>query len=288
MVDSTYPYKNLVFEGGGVKGLAYLGALEVLDSKGITPQIQRVAGASAGAITACLVSLGYTSAEIREIMLNLDFTKFEDGGLEGPVRIVEQYGWFKGDFFLNFIEDKIAAKTGNSRATFADLKAPQYKQLYVVGTDLTTQLSVVFSADQSADMPVADAVRISMSIPLFFAARKLNDNIYCDGGVLNNYPLTLFDVPDDTTNWETLGFHLDNLGQPPIHKINDLPGFIGNVYEAIINIQVDLLMSEPDDVKRSVFIDNLGIKTTDFHLTQAQKLALVESGRSATLKYLSK
>ena len=88
------------------------------------------------------------------------------------------------------------------------------------------------------------------------------------------------------TNTETLGFHLDNLSHPPIYAIENLFHFIGDVYEAIINIQRDLLMSNPDDVKRSVFIDNLGIKTTDFHLTEAQKTALIESGRDATEKYL--
>jgi NTE family protein len=46
----AYPFTNLVFEGGGVKGVAYGGVLEVLDQQGILDQIQNVAGTSAGAI----------------------------------------------------------------------------------------------------------------------------------------------------------------------------------------------------------------------------------------------
>ena len=42
-------FKNLVFEGGGVKGIAYAGALQVLETQNGMPDIKRVAGTSAGA-----------------------------------------------------------------------------------------------------------------------------------------------------------------------------------------------------------------------------------------------
>lgn len=44
-----YPFKHLVFEGGGVKGIAWVGASEVLEQKGVLPDIERVGGTSAGA-----------------------------------------------------------------------------------------------------------------------------------------------------------------------------------------------------------------------------------------------
>ncbi len=294
----SYPFRNLIFEGGGVKGIAYAGALEILELEGITPQVERVGGASAGAITATMLSLGYTAAEIKQLMLSMDFTEFEDSGLTGIERIVTHYGWFKGDYFLHFIEQQIERKTGDARATFSALVGrPAFKALYVMGTDLSTQRSITFSAERTPEMAVADAVRISMSIPLFFASRTYEDNVYCDGGVLNNYPLTIFDYQkyltrptgdpeEEITNPETLGFHLDNMGAPPVHPIHNLHQFIGEVYEALVNIQSDLLMSQPDDVARSVFINNLGIRTTDFHLTDAQKLALMEEGKTATATYL--
>lgn len=43
-----YPYKNLVFKGGGIRGIAYVGVIEVLDENDILQQIERVAGTSAG------------------------------------------------------------------------------------------------------------------------------------------------------------------------------------------------------------------------------------------------
>jgi NTE family protein len=302
MSTGYYPYKNLAFEGGGVKGVAYGGALEVLEHSQITPQIERVAGTSAGAITATLVSLGYTAAEFNDIMMSIDFKKLEDGSdLGGPLRLIEDYGWFKGDYFLNLMESYIEQKVGDGRATFGDLAGKGgFKDLHVFGTDLSQQAVQEFSNQTTPDVAVADAVRISMSIPFFFEARSYADNVYCDGGVLNNYPVSAFDEqytaadPETghtmlhrTPNPETLGFHLDNLDQPPPRPVDNVRRFAGSVFDAILNIQNILLKTNPGDERRTVFINDLGVKTTDFQLSDLTKHQLIEQGRIATAKYLN-
>ena len=111
-----YNFKNYVFEGGGVKGLAYVGALKVLEQKGIHKSIERVAGASAGAICALLVALNYSSKEIQEILWHLDFNNFMDsnwGVIRNTQRLIDDYGWYKGDFFEEWIEKVIKDKTGS-------------------------------------------------------------------------------------------------------------------------------------------------------------------------------
>jgi NTE family protein len=60
LAQQNYSYKNLVLEGGGVRGLAYAGAFSVLEKKGILQQIENVAGSSAGSIAGMLVCVGYT------------------------------------------------------------------------------------------------------------------------------------------------------------------------------------------------------------------------------------
>ena len=59
----SYHFKNLVFEGGGVKGIAYVGAMEILEKRGILQNIERVGGTSAGAINAVLLALNYSNIE---------------------------------------------------------------------------------------------------------------------------------------------------------------------------------------------------------------------------------
>lgn len=310
MSNGNYQFKNLVFEGGGVKGIAYGGAVEVLEQLHITPQIERVAGTSAGAITAAMISLNYTAAEFTDIMLNLPFEKFEDGSdLGGPIRLIEHYGWFKGDYFLNLMESYIEAKTGDGRATFRDLaekyRERRFKDLYVFGTDLSQQAVQEFSYRKTPDVAVADAVRISMSIPFFFEARLYEqdgeNNVYCDGGVLNNYPISTFDEqytdtdPDfghtmlhRTPNPATLGFHLDNFNGSPPRPINSVRRFAVGVFEAILDIQNILLKTNPGDERRTVFINDLGVKTTDFQLSDEMKSDLIAQGRIATTAYLNK
>ena len=196
----AYHFKNLVFEGGGVKGIAYVGALEVLDKEGILPNIKRVAGTSAGAMVAVLVGLGYTANDLKDILWDLNFTKFLDdsfGKIRDTERLISEYGWYKGDFFRNKMADFIKDKTGDGEATFRELaESKKYRDIYLVGTDLSTSYTKVFCNEYTPDVKVADAARISMSIPLFFRAiQNINDDhhVYVDGGLLDNYPIKVFD-----------------------------------------------------------------------------------------------
>ena len=119
-----YHFRNLVFEGGGVKGIAYIGAIQVLQEKGILSDIQRVGGTSAGAINATLFALGFTIAEQRSILKKLDFNNFMDdswGVIRDTDRLINKFGWYKGDFFHEWIARLINKKLGNPNATFRDL-----------------------------------------------------------------------------------------------------------------------------------------------------------------------
>ena len=121
----NYPFKNLVFEGGGVKGIAYVGAFKELKKREILQNIARVGGTSAGAINAVLLTLDYSYKQTEEILTNLDFNNFMDdswGVVRDTKRLVEKYGWYKGDFFRRWMGDIIAEKTKSKYSTFNDLK----------------------------------------------------------------------------------------------------------------------------------------------------------------------
>ena len=185
-----------------MKGIAYVGALEVLDREGILNDIERVAGTSAGAMVAVMVALRYSAEEVMQVLGTLDFKDFKDsskGIVRDTIRLLKNYGWYKGDYFRNLMAQLIEKKTGNGEMTFEQLEATgQYRDLYLVGADLTTGLSKVFSAhnQETKTMKVADAARISMSIPIFFAAVRGgqdNKHVFVDGGLLDNYTVKTFD-----------------------------------------------------------------------------------------------
>jgi len=67
--------QNLIFQGGGIKGIAYIGALKEADKQKIfkLSEIQKVAGTSAGAITASLLAVGYKVEDLEDYLRTLDF-----------------------------------------------------------------------------------------------------------------------------------------------------------------------------------------------------------------------
>jgi NTE family protein len=211
-------YRNLVMEGGGIRGIAYGGALAELEKQGVLAGIVRVGGTSAGAIQAALLAVGYSPAEIMEVVNNTPVQRLNDGRLiffGGSTRLVKQYGWYRGDQFTNYLSALVGRKTQNPHLTLGQLHAlaqqqpTHYRDLYTTGTNLTTQRTQVFSYETHPDMRVADAVRISMSIPLYFRAVLLDKQghvvrqpakgqeveVLVDGGLLANYPIYLFDHP---------------------------------------------------------------------------------------------
>ncbi|HVG10099.1 MAG TPA: patatin-like phospholipase family protein [Thermoanaerobaculia bacterium] len=294
--------RNLVLEGGGVKGVAYPGALQVLQSQGILPKIEKVAGTSAGSIVAALIALGYSPEQMQSLMLDLDFKQFEDGSvLGGPERFFRKFGWFKGDYFLEWMQCRVKEQTGDSNATFADLARDRskFKDLFVLSTDLSRRRTQVFSNATSPDLPVAQAVRASMSIPLFFEGYYVDgalfgetgetgqkQDLFVDGGVLDNYPIELFD--QNGVNPQTLGLFLYNQGAPvnPDYKIDSFPEYARNLFEALLNVQVNAFNNNPDDQKRTIKINDLGVGTTDFSASNELKCKLIQQGVIDACKYL--
>jgi NTE family protein len=324
-----YHFRNLVFEGGGVKGIATLGALEVLQEKGILPQIIRVGGTSVGAINAALIALGYGLEDQTKTLWGLDFNKFQDsnrGIFRNAYRVVKKFGWNKGDFCRVWLGELVSRKLKNPGATFKDLRAQGKKDLYVYGTNLCTRFGEVFSAEHTPEMSIVDAVRISMSFPVFFAAvRNAKNEVFVDGGCLNNYPVKLFDrekyILEENRgrmgvmrpyyktqneeflkvhpgrspyvyNKETLGFRLDSKKETAAFRYGEVGEHkIEKFRDYVKELAVTMLSSQDnahlhsDDWQRTVYINTLGISTLQFKLSDDDKKALVQSGRDGAREY---
>ena len=286
MNNTSLPITNLVLEGGGVKGIAYVGALEVLDEHNILEKIENVAGTSAGAITACLIALRYSSADIKSIVFDLDFNSFEDH--KNPLRIATKYGLFAGDAFLEWITQLIEKKGLDRQATFTDLKNAGCRNLKVFGTDLYTKGLQEFSFEQTPDAIVAEAVRASMSIPLFFKSWQFsngipNDHIYVDGGVVLNFPINAF-LEKEHKLGHTLGLHLDNLsGEKEVNAFgyDHIGKYIRSLFDTLLKAQVVEFEENPEEFKHTIRIDDLGVSGTDFGLSEDTKNRLIAEGKKA-------
>jgi NTE family protein len=304
---------DLVLEGGGVKGVGLVGALAALDQHGF--RVQNLAGTSAGAITAALVAAGYSVAELRQTLTGLDFNSFKDEAWEGHIPLVGNYasvlarkGMYKGEHFIEWIEGLLEAK---GVRTFADLVDPEFAdepdyryRLQVIATDITAHELLRLPRDaarfgiQPDDLSVAEAVRMSMSIPIFFKPWRWRseadgkEHLIVDGGVLSNFPVWIFDSAGEPP-WPTFGLMLvepqpraePGANQPQAANtgiVTYLKGLVSTMLEAH-----DRMYLENDTFVRTIPIPTLGVRTTEFDLSTERADALYESGHTAAEDFLT-
>ncbi len=308
----TAPLKaDAVFEGGGVKGIALTGAIMVAESLGV--QWQRVAGTSAGAITACLLAAGFTGKELVPVLTEeMDFNDFMDEGLLDKIPLlgklasaIFEKGIYEGDYFEDWMGEKLAEK---GVYTFADVMDENGEsRLKLIASDVTRRRMIVLPDDLSeyglnpAEFSVARAARMSMSIPYFFEPVELNiKNPYMagdkkkkarrkcfvvDGGLLSNYPLWLFDAEGDAEpRWPTYGFKL-------LEPDSDKPSpskwphqFIMSLVSTMLDAH-DKAYIDRANFDRTIGIPTMGIQTTQFDITDDDKNLLLRAGQEAAIQF---
>ena len=310
---------DLVLQGGGVKGIALAGAVQVLLGR---YDIHRVAGTSAGAILASLVAAGYTGDEVREVMESLPYAKVPDAWppLVGPVAgLALAEGLYRGDVIERWVADRLKEK---GVETFAQLRLPPdsgadphllandhgYK-LVVTGTDITRGIGLRFPWDYRAafgldpdEQSVARAVRMSLSIPLFFVPCKLTDessgrtSLIVDGGVMTNFPLELFDRQDGRRpRWPTFGVGIipdlpggDSTLLP--HVPSRLPGPFGLLQATVVTAisgHDQTYLAQPRNAARVMRAKSDGVGVVDFKIDAEARERLVANGTEAASEFLA-
>ncbi|MFC2050413.1 patatin-like phospholipase family protein [Chloroflexota bacterium] len=291
---------DAVFEGGGVKGIGHVGAVAVAEELGY--QWVNVAGTSAGAIVAALLAAGYSAAEIKGILLDLDYRKFKDASaldkvpLVGPMAsLTFEKGIYEGQFFEDWIRELLLKK---NIETFGDLIIKEYKnderycfKLRVIASDISRGRLLVLPQDiayygvRPEDLNVAAAIRMSMSIPFFYEAVPLKNmrtnqvSYIVDGGILSNFPVWLFDV-EGKPQWPTFGFKLVEPEEGAPHRVRGLISLLTALFATMLEAH-DARYIENGDFIRTIPIPTLGVKTTQFNISREESEELYKSGRQA-------
>ncbi len=316
MSTPSFQYAHAVFAGGGVRGLAHVGALEVAEQLGY--RWNHVAGTSAGAIIAALVAAGYNAQALHAIMQEIDYSRFAASSNYDPLHISEMSnllthgGLHDGSYIETFVREKLQAKGIH---TFGDLLVQGQEQhpdlfqrycLTVIVSDITQgrivrlpQDAHLYGIDPNA-LDVARAVRMSASIPFFFIPLQLTDangihSCIVDGGLLSNFPLFLFEHASNaqTSTLPTFGFQLVDTSQQPtfgndgnnsnISNESNVPCGI-DMLKALMSTMLsahDKLYMNDETFAHTIAIPTHGIASTQFDLTQEQAHQLYESGKMA-------
>lgn len=312
---TAQPYKYLVMEGGGIRGITYAGAIKTLEEKNVLRDVERVAGTSVGALVAGLIAVGYNADELKMVLNELKLQQFNDGKgifIGGMRRMNKNYGWYRGEAIEEWMGRLIAAKTGNSDLTLLQLhqlaeKDKRYKDLYAVATNLTLQRTEVLFYDAYPDMPVKTAIRASIAIPMYYGAifidsagraykRQNKDHsrqILVDGGIVANYPLALFDTGG--INPHTLGLKLERPEQIDYYnqthglapyKITNFKSYVSALYNIMIE-QLNKPNSTRGERRRTIYISTGNVNPRVRKISKTEKERLYENGRIAAEKFFN-
>lgn len=171
---------GLTLSGGGIKGMFHLGLLQYYNEQGI--EFDVLSGTSAGSIVSIFYALGLSPIEIKEKVIKIKFRQmpsvwkiFGKAGLINPLSMKDVIH----TLILN--EEEFSAN-------FTDLKKP----VYLPSTNMLTGKSEIFSPEhENKTTHVIEAVIASSAYPFVFSPVELKDQLYSDGGILNNFPADL-------------------------------------------------------------------------------------------------
>ena len=318
---STSTAADVVLEGGGVKGLALVGALEVLHEAGYT--FPRVAGTSAGALVgavlAALQAAGEDLGRLEDIAVTLDYRKFRDRGLPinppGPfgvladaIAVVLEEGAYEGDYLRDWLRGVLRDL---GVRTFGDLRRDDpggdggvhhRYSLVVTASDLSRRRLVKLPWDypdyglDPDEQQVVDAVRASASIPFFYEPVQLRGThgtaTLVDGGLVSNYPISIFDRDDgETPRWPTIGVRLDALNLSSEGPVDRVRGAAA-MGAAVIATSIEACQAEhvltPENVARSITVTTDEVSPIDFDLSRAQQQRLREAGAASARSFLER
>lgn len=279
-------YKGLAFEGGGVLGTSYIGVIEALDELGIYSQLTHIAGSSVGSLAAILVACRLSPSLIKEIMVNLDYQQLNDSSWFIPLDIyhaVYYYGWCAGLALEKITGDLLEKYIGTRNITFSQVFHRYKSYLIITSTNLTTGQSFYSTPDSTPDTPVVQAFRESASYPPLYPPVTRDNMLYIDGGLLDNYPIRqLYNyLPREAV----IGCKLVNTRQfitpcLPNNFFSYLKLIVALMHDQNLRIHV-----RSEDWARTIPINTGSLSCLDFNLSAQDKQNLIDSGRSATIKF---
>jgi NTE family protein len=314
------PNADLVLEGGGVKGLGLVGAVTRVMGAGYS--FPRVAGTSAGSIVAAFLATGITTEQFSGVMSRLDYSRVPDRaapwlpGISEGISLLGKRGAYEGDYIRDFIFEELRVL---GVTTFADLRRTdrqadsnlepyQRYKLVVMATDVTRGRLLRLPWDyRSLNLDpdrelVADAVRASISIPLYFEpitvkdGKTGEDTTLVDGGVLSNFPIEIFDRTDGAEpRWPTFGVKIMPAlpaGQPQLFPGMFLPRLppVRLLEQVVATAMVgndQTYLERPCVRRRAIQVDTSGVGIVEFGAPPEKRAAIVANGEQAASRFLA-
>jgi NTE family protein len=242
---------GLALGGGGLKGLAHIGVLQILSDNGIKPAY--ISGTSAGSIIAALYASGLSPYQIEEVVTKLKTSDYLDYNIMGVLKyllslLIPGYQYsLNGIIVGDKIEKLVNHLTCGKTLMEADLP------IAIVSCDIDSGRKIIFSNVQLdieddiiiiQDALISEAVRSSVSIPVTFQPKHFLGMQMVDGGLKDIVPVMV-------NKWMGADYALAiNLGKETYQtKVNGIP--------QIISRTLGIMTFETSDAEEKFFADML-------------------------------
>ncbi len=259
---------GLALSGGGMKGLAHIGVLRMLEEYNIP--IDFISGTSMGALVGALYSAEPNAKKLEDETLKEDIKGLFDYTLS-------RYGIIKGKKIEDFLERKL------NNINFDKLKIP----LFVTSFDVEREREVIFSKGN-----VAKAVRASISIPGVFFPVENNKRILVDGGVIDPIPTEILrKIGADfviAVNVNAMKMKKPIYNEKAVLKEGNkkIPSMLQNTFRSFGVVEGE--SSEADLVgNKADYIINVDLKNVNLFDFERKK-EIIRKGKSAARKELGK
>jgi NTE family protein len=298
----------LCFEGGGALGVGHVGALAEWEAMGGYKNLTHCVGSSVGSIAAAAVAAKANVEFMKKTLFGLDMNQFEDnslGMIRDLYRLIKKWGWNKGDAITEWAMELMGELTGNPNITMKELY--EFGGVHLTITYFSYRYRKTKYADHitQPDLKVANAIRMSSSIPVYYQAvwrkflnkeDKLRMDAILDGGTMDNFPMHVLRKQGVDPS-KIMGFKLCGTEELNEYKAEQdgeeldygLPDGIVEALMVLVSCMRDLAMKvhvHKKDWMLTVKINVGDLSSTNFDMTEEQKNWLYENGRQAIRDYL--
>jgi len=278
------PPRRIVLSGGSLRTLGYLGAFEVLEQHRLLVHLKEIVAVSAGGFFAFCKMLGYTTKELRDAAIELDFSILTNIHPEGALSYFETFGIDTGENLKRFLQSFLRIKTYSPTLTFQEWAQlnPSGIQLRILATDLNRIEPKEFSLAKTPTVPIVDALRASMSLPFFFMPVHDTEtgHLLADGGVLSNFPMNLLTEEELEETWG-ISFEYTT---SKVEAIPDFLAFMNQIYSTLTIPRTYATQQKYRD--QCILIKSGEYKAWDFAISKEMKEHLIQDGKDAALQYI--
>lgn len=266
---------SLVFSGGGIKGLAFIGVIKALELNNIIENTNKIVGSSIGALLSTMIVLGYNSSDMLDILKKIKIPSLKDIQFS---QFISKYGIDTGDKFSKLFRYIISQKLQKPNITFKELYEINNINLILTGTCIERQKTEYFSHKNTPNMQVWLALRISTSVPFYFQPVKFNNYTYIDGAIIDPIPVS---QTNDEEN--TIAFKLH--GMCDISFENNIKNFEMYSFSVLMCIINNTILFNISNTKNRKIIDiKSDIDALNINLEKGMYIKLIRLGYEQTME----